>query len=236
MDKSLIAALLLLPLTTFGQTHTMPGSNVVPSGASLTINSGGSITAAAGSTVTGFGAGGGAPTTSTYVTQTPDGTLSAELALSTLSTGLLKSTTSTGALTTITDNSTNWNTAFTQVRQWDGGATGLVAATGLTSLGGTTVGQSFFTLTNPSAITFPEISATNVVSAKTAAQLKTDLSLTIGTNVEAWDTDLDTWAAITRATGFDTYWGSTVQWCYIPGFYNGDHGWCGSSEWQGADG
>jgi hypothetical protein len=187
------------------QTHTMPGSNVVPSGASLTINSGGSITAAAGSTVTGFGAGGGAPTTSTYVTQTPDGTLSAELALSTLSTGLLKSTTTTGALTTITDNSTNWNTAFTQTRQWDGGSTGLVAATGLTSLGGSTVGQSFFTLANPSAITFPEISATNVVSAKTAAQLKTDLSLTIGTNVEAWDTDLDTWAAITRATGFDAF-------------------------------
>ena len=41
------------------QTHTMPGSNVVPSGASLTINSGGTITAAAGSTVTGFGGAGG---------------------------------------------------------------------------------------------------------------------------------------------------------------------------------
>ena len=32
----------------FGQTHTMPGSNIVPSGANLTIQSGGTITAAAG--------------------------------------------------------------------------------------------------------------------------------------------------------------------------------------------
>jgi hypothetical protein len=54
MDKSLIIVLFLFPVVAFGQTHTMPGSNVVPSGASLTINSGGSITAAAGSTVTGF--------------------------------------------------------------------------------------------------------------------------------------------------------------------------------------
>jgi len=30
---------------------------------------------------------------------------------------------------------TSWNTAFTQTRQWDGGTTGLVAATGRTSLG-----------------------------------------------------------------------------------------------------
>ncbi len=44
---------------------------------------------------------------------------------------------STGAAwgTSITNNSTNWNTAFSQTRQWDGGATGLVAATGKTSLG-----------------------------------------------------------------------------------------------------
>jgi hypothetical protein len=44
------------------------------------------------------GAGGGAPTTATYITQTPDATLSAEQALSSLSTGLLKNTTGTGVL------------------------------------------------------------------------------------------------------------------------------------------
>lgn len=36
---------------------------------------------------------------------------------------------------TITDNSTNWNTAYTDRNKWDGGATGLTAATGRTSLG-----------------------------------------------------------------------------------------------------
>lgn len=43
-------------------------------------------------------------------------------------------TLSSGVLGTITDNSTNWNTAFTDRMKWDGGATGLVAATGRTSL------------------------------------------------------------------------------------------------------
>lgn len=43
--------------------------------------------------------GGGAPSTSTYITQTPDAGLANEQALSALSTGLLKSTTGTGVLT-----------------------------------------------------------------------------------------------------------------------------------------
>jgi hypothetical protein len=43
-------------------------------------------------------AGGGAPTGATYITQTPDATLSAEQALSLLGTGLLKNTTGTGVL------------------------------------------------------------------------------------------------------------------------------------------
>jgi hypothetical protein len=42
--------------------------------------------------------GGGAPATATYITQTPDGTLSAEQALSVLSTGIVKNTTATGVL------------------------------------------------------------------------------------------------------------------------------------------
>lgn len=46
------------------------------------------------------GGGGGAPTNATYITQTPDGTLSNEQALSALSTGLLKVTTGTGVLST----------------------------------------------------------------------------------------------------------------------------------------
>jgi hypothetical protein len=44
----------------------------------------------------GAGGGGGAPTTATYITQTPDATLSAEQAMSLLGTGLVKNTTGTG--------------------------------------------------------------------------------------------------------------------------------------------
>jgi hypothetical protein len=44
------------------------------------------------------GGGGGAPTTATYITQTPDAGLSAEQALSALGTGIVKNTTATGVL------------------------------------------------------------------------------------------------------------------------------------------
>lgn len=46
-----------------------------------------------------------------------------------------------------------------------------------TTLGSTTVGRSYFTLTNPSAITFPRQNANNTVTSRTAAELKTDLAL-----------------------------------------------------------
>ncbi len=47
---------------------------------------------------------GGAPTTATYITQTPDGTLSAEQALSALSTGIMRVATTTGVVTALTDS------------------------------------------------------------------------------------------------------------------------------------
>lgn len=48
----------------------------------------------------------------------------------------IANTNSSGVLQTpITDNSTNWDTAYTDRLKWDGGATGLTAATGRTSLG-----------------------------------------------------------------------------------------------------
>jgi hypothetical protein len=47
--------------------------------------------------------------------------------------GLLKGT--SGVVSAITDNSANWNTAYTDRLKWDGGATDLVVATGRTSLG-----------------------------------------------------------------------------------------------------
>lgn len=56
---------------------------------------------------------------------------------------------------------TNWDTAYTDRNKWDGGATGLVAATARTSLG-----------------------------------------LVIGTNVQAWDADLDAIAGLVATSGF----------------------------------
>ena len=53
------------------------------------------------------------------------------------------------------------------------GGTGANAAAGArTNLGATTVGGSFFTLTNPSAVTFPQINADNTVSALNAADFR----------------------------------------------------------------
>jgi hypothetical protein len=77
-------------------------------------------------------------------------------------------------------NQTNWTTAYTQTQQWNGGSTNLVSATGRTSLGGTTVGQSMFTLTNPSAITFPQFNADNTVSALDAASFRTAIGAGTG--------------------------------------------------------
>lgn len=99
---------------------------------------------------------------------------------------------------------TNADTAYADRLKWDGGSTGLVAATGRTSLGvtatgsdttyayrannlsdlasastartnlgATTIGSNVFTLTNPSAITFPRFNADNTVSALDAATFRT---------------------------------------------------------------
>ena len=72
-----------------------------------------------------------------------------------------------------TASQTNWDTAYTDRNKWDGGSTGLVAATGRTSLGATTVGSNLFTLTNPSAVTFLRVNADNTVSTLDAATFRT---------------------------------------------------------------
>jgi len=89
------------------------------------------------------------------------------------SSGTLAITYTAGYAIPTTASQTNWDTAYSVRQQWDGGSTNLVAATGRTSLGGTTVGQNFFTLTNPTAITFPRINADNTVSALDAATFRT---------------------------------------------------------------
>jgi hypothetical protein len=87
--------------------------------------------------------------------------------------------------TSIPNNSTNWNTAFTDRLKWDGGSTGLVAATGRTSLGGTTIGQSMFTLTNPSAISFPQFNADNTITALSSASFRGAIGAGTVTSVTA---------------------------------------------------
>jgi hypothetical protein len=98
--------------------------------------------------------------------------------------GIALSTGTTWA-SSITNNSANWNTAFTDRLKWDGGSTGLVPSTGRTSLGGTTIGQSMFTLTNPSAITFPQFNADNTVSTLSAASFRSAIGAGTVTSVIA---------------------------------------------------
>lgn len=59
------------------------------------------------------------------------------------------------------------------------------AAAQRTTLGATTVGASVFTLTNPSAVTFVRINADNTVTARSAADFRTDLGLDTAANVPA---------------------------------------------------
>jgi hypothetical protein len=79
-----------------------------------------------------------------------------------------------------TASQTNWDAAYTDRLKWDGGSTGLVASTGRTSLGATTLGGNLFTITNPGAITFPRFNADNTVSALDAATFRTAIGAGTG--------------------------------------------------------
>jgi hypothetical protein len=142
--------------------NTYGSASLVPV---ITVNSKGVITSVSTASITATG-------TVTSV----DMTVPTGLAISgnpITTSGTLALTFATGYSIPTTANQTNWTTAYTQTQQWNGGSTNLVAATGRTSLGGTTVGQSMFTLTNPSAITFPRFNADNTVSALNAADFRT---------------------------------------------------------------
>ena len=133
---------------TSGQVLTSAGAGAVPT---WTTASTGTVTSVAMTVPTGLSIAGTPITTS----------------------GTLALTLTAGYSIPTTASQTNWDSAYTQRLQWDGGATNLVAATGRTSLGATTVGGNFFTLTNPTAITFPRINADNTVSALDAATFRT---------------------------------------------------------------
>ena len=89
------------------------------------------------------------------------------------SSGTLALTMASGYAIPTTISQTNWDTAYSERQQWSGTATNLVASTGRTSLGATTLGSNLFTITNPSAITFPRFNADNTVSALDAATFRT---------------------------------------------------------------
>ena len=92
--------------------------------------------------------------------------------------GIAKST-GTGWATSITDNSSNWNTAYADRLKWDGGATGLTPSAGRTSLGASIVGSNIFTLTNPSAISFIRINADNTITARSVTNTQVDLGIDV---------------------------------------------------------
>ena len=112
------------------------------------------------------------------------------------SAGTLGITYTAGYSLPTTSSQTNWDTAFTDRLKWDGGATGLTAATGRTSLGATTVGSNLFTLTNPTAITFPRFNADNTVSALDAATFRT----AIGAGTSSTTGTVTSVAALTLGT------------------------------------
>lgn len=86
----------------------------------------------------------------------------------------------TGYSLPTTASQANWDTAYTDRLKWDGGATGLTAETGRTSLGATIVGSNIFTLTNPNAITFLRLNADNTISALDAATFRSAIGAGTG--------------------------------------------------------
>lgn len=67
----------------------------------------------------------------------------------------------------------------------NGGTGATTAPNARTNLGATTVGSNLFTLTNPSAVTFPRFNADNTVSTLTAADFRTAISAGTVTGVTA---------------------------------------------------
>lgn len=80
------------------------------------------------------------------------------------------------------------------------GATGVAnASTALTNLGGTTVGKAMFGVANPGAIRFVRVDAANTVTLLSDANMRTALSLVIGTNAQAFDAFLTSIATLGTA-------------------------------------
>lgn len=89
----------------------------------------------------------GAPSNATFITQIPNGTLSAEQALSLLTTGILKSTTATGVVSIATEGADYYAPGGTDVAVTDGGTGAGSAAGARSNLGAAPLDASFITQT-----------------------------------------------------------------------------------------
>jgi trimeric autotransporter adhesin len=124
------------------------------------------------------GGGGGSGTVTSVGMSVPTGL---DVAGSPITTsGTFAVTYSAGYAIPTTVKQTEWDTAYADRLNWDGGSTGLVAATGRTSLGATTVGSNFFTLPNPSAITFVQVNADNTITTMDAPTFRTAIGAGTG--------------------------------------------------------
>jgi hypothetical protein len=110
--------------------------------------------------------------------------------------GTLAVTLTAGYSIPTTAKQTEWDAAFADKYKWDGGASGLTASTGRTSLGATTIGSNLFTLTNPSAVTFLRVNADNTISALDAATFRT----AIGAGTSSTTGTVTSVAALTLGT------------------------------------
>lgn len=87
--------------------------------------------------------------------------------------------TGTAWATSLPDHHANWDSAFTERRQWDGGNTNIVASTGRTSLGLGTIATSNKTEFIPysNAVTFPGVVTANAYHLSDGSDKNYDLSV-----------------------------------------------------------
>lgn len=151
-----------------------------------------------------------------------------------------KNLTANGTITATGGTSTQWNTAYSERNRWDGSATGLVAATGRTSLGGTTIGQALFTSPNPSAVRFARANADNTVSwlnandflvaigAGTSTGTVSSVSMTVPTGLQVSGAPITTTGtlALTLQSGYSIptttkqgQWDASYSWGNHAGLY-----------------
>lgn len=126
-----------------------------------------------------------------------------------------------GAVSAVTNNSSNWDTAYTDRLKWDGGATGLTASTGRTSLGLTdtaTLASStiLFKADNLSGLASTSTARTNLGLTDTATTASSTF-LTKATNLKSiqW-TEADSTSTLSWDTPIFTFNAtSTIDKIYV---------------------